>query len=71
MILTPNVLNRNSNYYKPFSYMTAYFSKSENSTSEAVKQVVREIKQQNISVKQAMKKLAYSFVSSRQMSVQV
>ena len=37
------------NYYKAVSYMTAYFSKSENSTSEAMKQTVEKIKRQNLS----------------------
>ena len=42
-------------YYKLVSYLTEYFSKSENSTSEARK---------------ALTKLAYSCICSRQMSVQ-
>ena len=58
------------NYYKAVSYMTAYFSKSENSTSEAMKQAVQEIELLNLSVRVAIKKLAYSFICSRQMSVQ-
>ena len=58
------------NYYKAVSYMTAYFLKSENSTSVAMKQVVQEIKLQNLSARVAIKKLAHSFICSRQMSVQ-
>ena len=58
------------NYYKAVSYLTAYFSKLENSTSESMKQAVQEIKLQNLSGGVAMKKLAYSFICSRQMSVQ-
>ena len=58
------------NYYKVVSYMTASFSKSENSSSGAMKQAVQEIKLQNLSARVAMKKLAYSFICSRQMSVQ-
>ena len=50
--------------------MTTYFSKSENSTSEAMKQAVQEIKLANLSARVAMKELAYSFICSRQMSVQ-
>ena len=50
--------------------MAAYFSKSEKSTSEVMKHVVQEIKLQNLSARVAMKKLAYSFICSRQMSVQ-
>ena len=37
------------NSYKAVSYMTAHFSKSKNSTSEAMMQVVQEIKLQNLS----------------------
>ena len=58
------------NSYKAVSYMTAYLSKSENSTSEGMMQVVQEIKLQNLSASIAKKKLAYSFICSRQMSVQ-
>ena len=43
------------NYYKAVSYITAYFSKSENSTSEVMKQVVQEVKLQNLSARVAMK----------------
>ena len=58
------------NYYKAVSYMTTYFSKSENSTSEAMEQAVQEIKLANLSARVAMKELAYSLICSRQMSVQ-
>ena len=36
------------NYYKAVYYMTAYFSKSENSTSEATEQAIQEIKLKNL-----------------------
>ena len=36
------------NYYKAVYYMTAYFSKSENSTSEAMEQAIQEIKLKNL-----------------------
>ena len=36
------------NYYKAVYYMTAYFSKSENSISEAMEQAIQEIKLQNL-----------------------
>ena len=58
------------NYYKAVSHMTAYFLKSENSTSVAMKEVVQEIKLQNLSARVAIKKLADSFICSRLMSVQ-
>ena len=50
--------------------MTAYFSKSESEVSESLKHAVKEIKNQNLNVRDAMKKIAYSFISSRQLSVQ-
>ena len=50
--------------------MTERFSKSENSTSEAMKQVVQEIKLKNLSARLAMKKLTSSFIYLRQISVQ-
>ena len=50
--------------------MTAYFSKSESEVSESLKQAAKEIKNQNLNVRDAMKKIAYSFISSRQLSVQ-
>ena len=55
------------NHYKAVSYMT---TKSENSTSEAMKQAVQKIKLANLSARVAMKELAYSLICSRQMSVQ-
>ena len=50
------------NYYKAISYMAAYFSKSENETSQALKETVKEIKEQNLQGKEAMYKLACSFI---------
>ena len=50
--------------------MTEFFSKTGNSTSEAMTQAVQQIKLQNLSARAAMKKFAYSFICSRQMSVQ-
>ena len=58
------------NYYKALSYMASYISKSESQSSEAWKQAVKEIKEQNLKAKDAVYKLTYSFVSLRQLSVQ-
>ena len=58
------------NYYKAISYMTAYFSNSGSETSEALKQVVNEMRNQNLKTKEAMRKLSQEFVSARQLSVQ-
>ena len=59
------------NYSKALlTYMTAYFSKSESEVSESLKQAAKEIKNQNLNVRDTRKKLAYSLISSRQLSVQ-
>ena len=36
------------NYYRAVPYLAAYFSKSENSSSEAIKQAVQKTKSQNL-----------------------
>ena len=58
------------NYFKALTYMTGYSSKSEREVSESLKQAAKEIKNQNLNVRDALKKIAYSFISSRQLSVQ-
>ena len=58
------------NYFKALTYMTAYFSKSESEVSESLKQATKEIKNQNLNVHDAVKKIAYSFISSSQLSAQ-
>ena len=58
------------NYFKALTYMTAYFSKSESEVFGSLKQGTKEIKNQNLNVRYAMKKIAYLFISSRQFSVQ-
>ena len=58
------------NYFKALTYMTVFFSKSKGEVSESLKQVAKEIKNQNLNVRAAMKKIAYSFISSHQLSVQ-
>ena len=47
------------NYFKALAYMTAYFSKSESEVSESLKQAAKEIKKQNLNVRDAIKKIAY------------
>ena len=58
------------NYFKALIYMKAYLSNSESEVSESLKQASKEIKNQNLNVRRAMKKIAYSFISLRQLSVQ-
>ena len=57
------------NYFKALTYMTASFSKSESGVSESLKQAAKEIKTQNLNVHDPMKKIEYSFISSRILSV--
>ena len=47
-------------YYKPLTYMTAYFANSEGA---------RKIKNQKLNMRDAMKKITYSFISTRQLSL--
>ena len=58
------------NYFKALTFMAAYFSKSESEVSESLKQAAKKEKNQNLSVRDAMKKITYSFISSCQLSVQ-
>ena len=58
------------NYFKALTYMTTYFSKHESEVSESLKQAAKERKNQHLNVRDAMNKIAYSFISSRQLSVQ-
>ena len=44
------------NYFKPLTYMTGYSSKSEREVSESLKQAAKEIKIQNLNVRDALKK---------------
>lgn len=50
--------------------MTTYFSMYKSEVSEALKQAAKEIKNQNLNVWKKMKKLAYSFISTYQLSIQ-
>ena len=50
--------------------MTVYFSKSESEVLEALKLAARKIDNQSSNVRNAMRKIACSFVSTHQLSVQ-
>jgi len=56
------------NYYKAVSYMCAYFSKSENESSLAMKKAAED--SENLNLPDRMKKLALAFLSHRQCSLQ-
>ena len=47
-------------YYNPLTYMTAYFANSEGA---------RTIKNQKLNMRDAMKTITYSFISTRQLSL--
>ena len=58
------------NYYKAVSYMCAYFSKSEDATSEAMQQAAKEACYQNMTKREEMKEIARAYTTSRECSVQ-
>ena len=58
------------NYYKAVSYMYAYFSKSESGTSQTLLQACIEIRSMNLPAREAMHKLASSYLSLRQFPLQ-
>ena len=57
-------------YYKAVSYMSAYFSKSEWETSQALLQACSQIRSMSLHAREAMHKLASSYSSSRQVLLQ-
>ena len=58
------------NHYKAVSYMCAYFFKSEDATSEAMKQAAKESAALNSTNKEQMKKIARAYLTKRECSVQ-
>ena len=58
------------NHYKAVSYMCAYFSKSEDESSEAMKQAAKEAKELNKSSYEQMKSIARAYITKRECSVQ-
>ena len=57
------------NYYKAVSYISAYFSKSELKTSQALFQACSEIRSVNPYAREVMHKLARSYSRLRQISL--
>lgn len=58
------------NYYKAACYMTAYFSKSETESSQALRQASKECNSMNLGARESMYKVASAFATSRQVSIQ-
>ena len=58
------------NHYKSVTYMCAYFSKSEDETSEAMKQAAKEALSSNKTNIQQMKSIARAYNTKRECSVQ-
>ena len=58
------------NHYKAVTYMCAYFSKSEDETSEAMKQAAKEAVTTNKSKFEQMKAIAREYATKRECSVQ-
>ena len=58
------------NHYKAVTYMCAYFSKSEDETSEAMKQAAKEAFQSNKTNIEQMRSVARAYATKRECSVQ-
>ena len=58
------------NHYKAVSYMCAYFSKSEDKSSEAMKQAAKEARESNKTTYEQMKFVARAYITKRECSVQ-
>ena len=58
------------NHYEAVTYMCAYFSKSEDETSEAMKHAANETKSLNKSKFELMKSIARAYTTKRECSVQ-
>ena len=58
------------NHYKAVSYMCAYFSKSEDESSEAMKQAAKEARESNKTTYEQMKFIARAYITKRECSVQ-
>ena len=58
------------NHYKAVSYMCAYFSKSEDESTEAMKQAAKEAMKSNISAYEQMKFIARAYITKRECSIQ-
>ena len=58
------------NHYKAVSYMCAYFSKSEDESSEAMKQAAKEALKMNLNHYEQMKAVARAYITKRECSVQ-
>ena len=57
-------------YHKAVSYMCAYISKSEDQTTEAMKQAAKEAMNSNQTLREKMKSVSRAYRTSREMSIQ-
>ncbi|XP_066911584.1 uncharacterized protein [Clytia hemisphaerica] len=57
-------------YHKVVSYMCAYISKSEDQTTEAMKQAAKEAMNSNQTLREKMKSVSRAYRTSREMSIQ-
>ena len=58
------------NHYKAVAYMCAYFSKSEDESSEAMKQAAKDVSAMNLNVFEQMKSISKAYHTKRECSVQ-
>ena len=57
-------------YFQCVAYMCPYFSKAEDGCSEALRKATKEVVHQNLSTRNALRKIGATFLSSREVSVQ-
>ena len=58
------------NHYKCITYVCSYFSKDETKCSQAIMNAAREAKDNNLNIRESLRKVGSAFLSSREVSVQ-
>ena len=58
------------NHYKCMTYVCSYFLKDETESSQAIMNAAREAKDNNLNVKESLKKVGGAFLSCREVSAQ-
>ena len=58
------------NHYKCVTYVCSYFTKDETECSQAIMNVAKEAKKENLSVRDSLKRIGAAFLSTREVSSQ-
>ena len=58
------------NHYKCITYVCSYFSKDETECSQAIMNAAREAKENNLNIRESLKKVGTAFLSCREVSAQ-